>query len=88
MRIVSWNVNGLRALIRKGIFPKFLELSGADVVTFQETKVREEQLPLDVLQLEGWHSYYSSAERLGYSGVALFSRGYCSASNVCTHCGV
>ncbi|MDE0645374.1 MAG: exodeoxyribonuclease III [Gammaproteobacteria bacterium] len=74
MRIVSWNVNGLRALIKKGIFPKFLDSSGADVITFQETKVREEQLPLDVLQLEGWHSYYSSAERLGYSGVALFSR--------------
>ena len=74
MRIVSWNINGLRALIKKGMFPQFLEDSGADIVTFQEIKAREEQLPKDVLNLAGWNSYYSSAERLGYSGVALFSR--------------
>ena len=74
MRIVSWNVNGLRALVKKGVLLDFLESSGADIVTLQETRVLEAQLPAGVRELQGWHSYYSAAERLGYSGVAVFSR--------------
>ena len=74
MRIISWNVNGLRALVKKGVLLKFLEHSQADVVTLQETRVNEAQLPPEVRALEGWYTYFSAAERLGYSGVAIFSR--------------
>lgn len=74
MRIVSWNVNGLRALAKKGVFIDFLESSNADVVTLQETRTLETQLPDHVRSPAGWHSYFSSAERLGYSGVAIYSR--------------
>ena len=74
MRIISWNVNGLRALVKKGVLVEFLENSGADIVTMQETRVTESQLPSEIRTLKGWHTYFSSAERLGYSGVAIFSR--------------
>lgn len=74
MRIISWNVNGLRALVKKGVLLDFLERSQADVVTLQETRVNEAQLPPEVRALEGWHTYFAAAERLGYSGVAIFSR--------------
>ena len=74
MRIVSWNVNGLRALAKKGVFLDFLESCEADVVALQETRTLESQLPNNVGHPKGWHSYFSSAERLGYSGVAIYSR--------------
>lgn len=74
MRIVSWNVNGLRALAKKGVFLDFLESSQADVITLQETRTLESQLPSPVRSPPGWYSYFSSAERLGYSGVAIYSR--------------
>ena len=74
MRIVSWNVNGLRALVKKGVLLDFLENAGADVITLQETRVLESQLPAEIRALQGWHTYFASAERLGYSGVAIFSR--------------
>ena len=53
---------------------EFLERSQADVVTLQETRVTEAQLPSEVRALEGWHTYFAASERLGYSGVAIFSR--------------
>ena len=74
MRIVSWNVNGLRALVKKGVLHEFLEKSKADVITFQETRVNESQLPTEVRAIQGWYTYFAAAERLGYSGVAIFSR--------------
>ncbi|MXZ44485.1 MAG: exodeoxyribonuclease III [Gammaproteobacteria bacterium] len=74
MRIVSWNVNGLRALVKKGVLLKFLDNSKADIVTLQETRVNQAQLPSEVRKLKGWHTYFAAAERLGYSGVAIFSR--------------
>ena len=74
MRIVSWNVNGLRALARKGVFPDFLESSEADIVTMQETRATPEQLSAEVMEPTGWHSYFAAAERKGYSGVAIYSR--------------
>lgn len=72
MRIVSWNVNGLRALVKKLL--DFLANARADVVTLQETRVNKSQLPIEVRTLSGWYCYFASAERLGYSGVAIFSR--------------
>ena len=73
MRIVSWNVNGLRACVKKG-FMHFLEASGADVVGVQEVRALPTQLPLDVRSPPGWHTAFAPAQRLGYSGVALYSR--------------
>lgn len=75
MRIVSWNVNGIRAAARKG-FLGWLERSRPDVVCLQETKALPEQVPDDVLlaiSSLGYHLDWHSAERKGYSGVATFS---------------
>ena len=84
-RIISWNVNGLRACLRKG-FLDFLETSGADVVGIQELRAFPEQLPPEARVPDGWHVAYSPAERKGYSGVALFSRA--APSKVETRLGV
>lgn len=73
MRIVSWNVNGLRACARKG-FLDFLEESGADIVGLQEVRAFPDQLDDPVRSPEGWHSCFAPAERPGYSGVAIYSR--------------
>ena len=73
MRVVSWNVNGLRACAKKG-FVESLRRSGADIVGLQEVRAFAEQLPDEVRNLDGWHVHSSPAERPGYSGVALFSR--------------
>ena len=73
MRVVSWNVNGLRACAKKG-FVDFLRRSDADIVGLQEVRAFAHQLPDEVREVEGWHVHYSPAERPGYSGVALFSR--------------
>ncbi|MEM9621768.1 MAG: exodeoxyribonuclease III [Pseudomonadota bacterium] len=73
MRIVSWNVNGLRACAKKG-FLDVLEDSGADVLCLQEVRAFPEQLPAEVREPEGWHVAFSPAQRPGYSGVAIYSR--------------
>jgi exodeoxyribonuclease-3 len=73
MRIVSWNVNGLRACAGKG-FLHFLERSRADVIGIQEVRAFEAQLEARVREPDGWHTAYSPAERPGYSGVAFFCR--------------
>ena len=72
-RIVSWNVNGLRACAKKG-FLDFLASSRADVVGIQELRAFPSQLPEAVRAPAGWHAAFVPAERKGYSGVALFSR--------------
>ena len=73
MRIVSWNVNGLRACVRKG-FLDFLSVSAADVVGVQEVRAFEHQLDTGVRTPAGWHATFSPAERPGYSGVGIYSR--------------
>ena len=72
MRFVSWNVNGLRAAIRKGIDGYFEDLK-ADVVMLQETRTLEEQLPKDWAWPTGWDVTLHPAEKKGYSGVATAS---------------
>jgi len=73
MRIVSWNVNGLRACAKKG-FLEFLESAAADVVALQEVRAAYDQLPEEVRSPRGWHFELVAAERPGYSGVAMYSR--------------
>lgn len=73
MQIVSWNVNGIRAAERKG-FLDWLQRTQPDILGVQETKALPEQLSPELLSPPGYHSYWSSAERKGYSGVAMFSR--------------
>lgn len=73
MRIVSWNVNGLRACAKKG-FGEFLERSGADVVGIQEVRAFPEQLPPEIRTPQGWHTAFAPAQRPGYSGVGIFAR--------------
>ncbi|MFU8817464.1 MAG: exodeoxyribonuclease III [Pseudomonadales bacterium] len=73
MRLISWNVNGLRACARKG-FTEFLETSAADVVGVQEVRAFPAQLPADVRHPPGWHACFAPAEKPGYSGVGIYSR--------------
>ena len=73
MRLVSWNVNGLRACVRKG-FHEFLDRCNADLIALQEVRAFPHQLERRTRSPEGWHAHFSPAERPGYSGVAIFSR--------------
>ena len=73
MRVVSWNVNGIRSAESKG-FSRWLAASGAEIVGLQEVRARHEQVPEAVRGAPGWHLHVASAARPGYSGVALLSR--------------
>lgn len=73
MTILSWNVNGLRAVYKKGFLDWFMK-TGPDILCLQETKSSPEQLPEDFNRIENYCSFYSSAERKGYSGTALYSK--------------
>ena len=70
MRLVSWNVNGLRACLKKG-FIESCEALGADVFCLQETKLQEGQVELE---MPGYHMYWNYADKKGYSGTAVLSR--------------
>ena len=70
MKLISWNVNGLRAAMGKGFMESFLRLD-ADIFSIQETKLQEGQINLD---LPGYYQYWNYAEKKGYSGVAVFTR--------------
>ena len=73
MRLVSWNVNGIRAILKKGILD-FIEEDGMDILCLQETKAHPEQLTDQVLEYGGFHKNFSSAEKKGYSGVTTWSK--------------
>lgn len=70
MKLISWNVNGLRAAMGKGFIDTFAQLD-ADAFCLNETKLQPGQIELD---LPGYHQYWNSAEKKGYSGVAVFTR--------------
>lgn len=70
MKLISWNVNGLRAAVEKGFIDAFNTLD-ADMFCLNETKLQEGQIALD---LPGYHQYWNYAEKKGYSGVAIFTR--------------
>ena len=70
MKLVSWNVNGIRACVQKGFLDTFKEID-ADIFCLQETKLQEGQLDLE---LDGYHQYWNYAEKKGYSGTAIFTK--------------
>ena len=70
-KLVSWNVNGLRACVSKGEFQSFMEKEQPDVIGLQETKLQEGQIDLE---LPGYYKYWNYAEKKGYSGTALFTK--------------
>ncbi len=69
MKLISWNVNGIRAGLKKGFEEKFVEFN-ADIFCIQETKMQEGQIELE---FEGYESYWDSAVKKGYSGTPLYS---------------
>lgn len=71
MKLVSWNVNGLRAAINKGTFMEYLNQEDPDMICLQEIKLSEGQLELD---LPEYQQYYNYAEKKGYSGTAIFTK--------------
>ena len=70
-KLVSWNVNGLRACVGKGTFYEFMERENPDVMCLQETKLQPGQIEMD---LPGYHEYWNCAEKKGYSGTAVFTK--------------
>jgi exodeoxyribonuclease III len=71
MKITSWNVNGIRAVHKKGLFTPFVEKLKPDVICLQETKAEQGQIEIDLPEYE---EYWNSAKKKGYSGTAIFSR--------------
>jgi exodeoxyribonuclease-3 len=73
MKLISWNVNGVRAVVKKG-FLDWLELAQPDILCLQETKAHVDQLAAEILTDHGYHTFWHSGERRGYSGVATFCK--------------
>lgn len=71
MKLYSWNVNGIRAVLNKGEFAKFIDTHQPDVLCLQETKAKKDQVEIDLPQ---YHEYWNSADKAGYSGTAIFSK--------------
>jgi exodeoxyribonuclease-3 len=73
LKILSWNINGIRAVYKKG-FLDWLGNSRADIVCLQETKAQEDQLPFDLTRPKDYFSYFNSAKKKGYGGVAVYTK--------------
>lgn len=71
MKIYSWNVNGIRAVVRKGALQEFMAKEKPDILCLQETKAQQGQAEID---FEGYEEYWNSAEKKGYSGTAIFTK--------------
>ncbi|MDZ7336658.1 MAG: exodeoxyribonuclease III [candidate division KSB1 bacterium] len=72
-KLLSWNVNGIRAVHKKGNLAEVFQLQ-PDILCIQETKIQPDQLTDDLLNMAGYHAYFESGDRKGYSGVALYSK--------------
>jgi exodeoxyribonuclease-3 len=73
LKIISYNVNGIRAAMRKG-FVDWLKVADPDVICIQETKANKDQVDVEEIENAGYHHYWFSAQKKGYSGVAVFSK--------------
>ncbi|MGB0177648.1 MAG: exodeoxyribonuclease III [Owenweeksia sp.] len=85
MRIISYNVNGIRAAMRKG-FMEWLVAAEPDIIGIQETKAQPDQIDTAELEARGYQTYFHSAEKRGYSGVAIFTK--VRPNNVVMGCGI
>jgi len=72
-RVISWNVNGIRSVAKKGFF-EFISNDNPNIVCIQETKAREEDIPKELKEITDYYSYFSSPERKGYSGVGVYTK--------------
>lgn len=73
LKLITWNVNGIRAAEKKGLFD-FIRSEAPDVIGLQETKAHKDQLHDGILNVEGYTSYWSQAEKKGYSGTAVYTK--------------
>ena len=73
MRLISWNVNGIRAAVKKG-FLDYLADEEPDILCIQESKAHKEQLTSEILKDHGYYTFWHSGVKKGYSGVATFSK--------------
>jgi len=73
LRIISYNVNGIRAALKKGLF-EWLSTDPADIICLQETKAEKENINLEAIHALGYETYWFSAQKKGYSGVAIFTK--------------
>ncbi len=73
MKIISWNVNGIRAVLKKG-FVEWLTSESPDILCLQETKASADQIPDELKNIRGYHSFWCAGQRKGYSGVAVYSK--------------
>lgn len=73
MKIISWNVNGIRSVDKKG-FKKWFKEINADIICLQETKAQLEQIPNDLVSPNGYQVFFNSAQKKGYSGVAVYTK--------------
>lgn len=73
LKILSWNVNGIRAVCKKGFVDWFIK-ENPDIMCLQETKAHVAQVPVDISDMKGYRTYFSSAERKGYSGVGVLTK--------------
>jgi exodeoxyribonuclease-3 len=73
LKLISWNINGIRAIAKKGFYD-WMDSEQPDILGLQETKISADQLTPDILERKGYKSYFSHAEKRGYSGVGIYTR--------------
>jgi len=73
MKIISWNVNGIRAAVKKG-FLDWFQKTKADIICLQEVRAELEQMPANLVKPHGYYSYFNTARKKGYSGVAVYTK--------------
>ena len=74
INLVSWNVNGIRAVSKKEDFWSWFEDDDSDIINFQEVRATQEQIPKKLAEIDGFHKFYNEAEKKGYSGVGTYSK--------------
>lgn len=74
LKLTSWNVNGIRAVSKKDGFKEWFSNNDADIINLQETRAHKEQFPKNLVDVDGFHSYFTAAEKKGYSSVATYSK--------------
>ena len=74
IKLVSWNVNGIRAVSKKEDFWSWFESDESDIINFQEVRATQEQIPKRLAEIDEFHKFYNEAEKKGYSGVGTYSK--------------